>query len=492
MALPLPAQLDLEALDTYLEQARQTYEMPGLAVAVVADTGLVFAKGYGMREVHTRLSVTPRSTFGIASCSKAFTATAVALLVEEGKLGWDDRVIDYLPDFRLHDPYVTRELRVRDLLCHRTGFNTFDGDLLWYGSKYTRQEVAERIRHLPLKNSLRYRFGYSNIMFIVAGELIEAVSGQTWDAFLATRIFTPLGMDRTLTSVEDLEAGSEQALPYVHGEVFPTVNYDNAGPAASLNSNLLDLSPWVQTWLNQGEFEGNQVFSPQSYQTLTSAHTAMNPGQLALQQGTNFEAYALGWSIFDYEGQQVVEHDGGLPGYISKVSFMPEAQLGLIVLCNGMPILLHEAIRNYVYDHHLGTRNIDWVGQYHGFAQNYERYLESQKAQRAAQRIPDTQPAFDLEAYVGTYVDQMYGEAEVTLEKGELNLTLLPTAELFSGPLSHWHHDTFAWEIRDPYLPQGRITFELDAAGEISGFTIDLPNPDFHFYNLKFEKKGAE
>ena len=269
-------QVSVKELDAYIAKAVKDYETPGLAIAIIKDGQIVLNKGYGLRDLGKKDSVTANSIFGIASCSKAFTATAVGMLVDDGKLSWDDHVIDILPDFQLHDPYVTRELRVIDLLCHRAGFNTFDGDLLWYGTSYDRDEVVKRIRHLPLKNSLRYKYGYSNVMFITAGEVIEAVSGKSWDAFLKERIFTPLGMENTNTSVKDFASTTERAMPHVKGIVSPDINYDNSGPAASLNSSVNDLTKWMQFWLNGGKVGDQQLLSESSFRKITSSQTVEN------------------------------------------------------------------------------------------------------------------------------------------------------------------------------------------------------------------------
>lgn len=487
----LSAQVDYEALDTYLEEARVNFGMPGLAVAIVKEDKVVFAKGYGLRKMGGKNPVTEQSLFGVASCSKAFTATAVAMLVDDGKLNWEDRVIDHLPDFQLHDPYITRELRVRDLLCHRSGFNTFDGDLLWYASNYDRKEVVKRIRHLPIKNSLRYKYGYSNVMFITAGEVIEAVSGMSWDDFLKERIFKPLKMDHTNTSINDFKPNAERAMPHVNGAFFPyDINYDNCGPAASLNSSVSDLSQWVRFWLNQGKVGENALLTSASYREILSSQMALKASSFDNQQGINFKSYGLGWFLFDYQGKKVVEHDGGLPGYISKVAFMPEENLGVIVLTNGMPILMNEAIRNHIFDQFLGTAEVDWSKAFSAYAKNYEKYKVNQELERLGTQIKGTSPSLELKEYAGTYSDKMYGEANIEFKDGALQFSMSPTKELFNGTLAHWHYNTFQVTLKDPFLPFGLVTFEFDSEGAVSGFTIDLPNPDFHFYNLKFERVG--
>ncbi|MEZ4776366.1 MAG: serine hydrolase [Bacteroidia bacterium] len=486
--LPVLGQVDYEKLNTYLAKAVADYNVPGLAIAVVKDGEMVFSHGYGLREAGTDKVITPNSIFGIASCSKAFTATCIGMLVDEGKLKWDDRVIDYLPDFQLYDSYITRELRVRDLLCHRTGFDTFDGDLLWYGSSYDRKEIVRRIRYLPIKNSFRSQFGYSNVMFITAGEVIEAVSGMTWDEFVQKRIFEPLEMKDARTTNQDFKKKAERALPHLEGKVVGDINYDNSGPAASINASVTDLSKWLTFWLAGGKYGDKQLLSSESWQEILSAQTAQNPSNLEKQMGIHFESYALGWRLFDYGGRKVVEHDGGLPGYISKVAFIPEENLGVVILTNGMPVVLNMAIRNEVFDLFLNRPENDWAGRMLKIEKNYLNYVAGQKTEREKTQILNTQPSLAMADYSGRYEDKMYGPAEITIRDGKLFLTLLPTATLFTGELKHWHYNTFRVDIADPFLPFGLIVFEMDSQGKVTGFTIDLPNPDFNFYNLKFEK----
>lgn len=490
-SLRLTAQTtDFSKLDEYIAKAVTDYEVPGLAIAIVKGDKIVFAKGYGLREAGTDKAITPNSLFGIASCSKAFTATCIGMLVDEGKLNWDDRVVDYLPDFQLHDSYVTRELRIRDLLCHRAGFNTFDGDLLWYGTDYSRKEVVERIRHLPLKNSFRARFGYSNVMFITAGEVVEAVTGKTWDEFVKERIFSPLGMDDSNTSNRDFKKNAERALPHLKGEVVEDLNYDNSGPAASINSSVNDLGKWISMWVNEGQFGGKALISPETWREIISAHTAQNPSNFIRQQGIHFESYALGWGLFDYRGKMVVEHDGGLPGYISKVAMIPEEKMGVVLLTNGMPAVLNMALRNAVFDFMLaGEMRVDWAQSLFRVEEFVRQRGPAEEKERLESRIPKTDPSLKEKEYVGTFEDKMYGTAEVSFKKGQLTLSLLPSKEIFTGEMTHWHYNTFRVDFNDPFLPFGLVTFEFNSAGEVSGFTIDLPNPDFHFFNLHFEKK---
>ncbi len=485
---PARAQVDLAALDSYISRAVEAYHMPGLAVTIVKDDKVVFAKGYGKRDINKPAPVTENSLFGVASCSKAFTATAVAMLVDEGKIKWDDRVTDYLPDFQLNDPYVTHDMRIRDLLCHRAGFATFDGDLLWYGTTYSRAEVVHRIRELPLKHGFRSTFGYSNVMFITAGELVAKVSGMSWDQFVQTRILTPLAMTSTNTSIHSFISQADRALPHVHGAVFPEVDYDNCGPAASLNSSVNDMAQWLRFWLNKGQVNDQKLLTPASYGQMIAMQTPLNPNRFDRAKGAHFKGYGLGWFLWDYRGKQLVEHDGGLPGYISKISFIPEAKVGVVILCNGMPVLLHEALRNYIFDLYLnGTPGEDYVTDYLRVAAQVEQYEAKDKADHIAAQVKGTSPSLALEKYTGTFRDAFYGDAKISMADGKLYLVMEPSKQLFQGSLNHWHYNSFEVTLRDPYLPPGVVTFELGSKGEVTGFTIDLPNPDFNFPNLHFK-----
>ncbi|MEL6653711.1 MAG: serine hydrolase, partial [Bacteroidota bacterium] len=451
---------------------------------------MIFAEGYGFQDIETASRVSPQSLFGIASCTKAFTATAIAILVDEGKLNWDDRVIDYLPWFELHDPYVTQELRILDLLCHRSGLGTFDGDLLWYATDYSMEEVVRRIRHLPLDHGLRYQFGYQNIMYITAGLVIERITGESWGRFIQTRILAPLEMYQSTTNTEQIKGSlaANRALPHINDEVFPDIDYSNAGPTGGINSSVSDLSHWLRFWLNEGVYEGDTLISPASFRKITQAHTLLNPGYMESQGNAHYKAYGLGWFMYDYAGTQVIEHGGGLPGYLSKVVWLPEKEMGFVILTNGMTSL-YEATKLYLLDLFLGQEETDWAGTFAGLEKQMAQVKEKDKAAFEASRIKDTQPSHPLEAYAGTYTDKMYGDAVIELVDGVLQFKLVPTERMFSGKMEHWHYDSFRIRLKDPFLPPGLFVFETDSKGEVSGFRIDLPNNDLHFSNLHFVRQ---
>lgn len=480
----------IEYLDSYISKAASAYKIPALSIGIVKDGKVIMLKGYGVLKNGEKAKANEHSVYAIASLSKAFTTASLGMLVDEGKLNWDDRVIDHLPYFELHDPYVTMNMTIRDLCSHRCGLATFDGDLLWYGTDYSREEIVKRIRHLPLKQEFRSDFGYQNIMYITAGELIEAVSGQTWDEFVQERIFKPLNMDRSYTSFREIDLGDNVTYPHLKSEPIEHLSYDNSGATAAIHSNVEDLTKWLGFWLFNGIVESDTLLSTASIHEIHSQHTILSVGNFDRSNGTHFKGYGLGWFLFDYQGRKVIRHGGGLPGYISQIALVPEEDLGLIVLTNDMsslPSALMYKIIDVFTQPEMNDR--DWAGEFLEFRIKYDLRLEENKQKRIERRVRNTQPSRELAGFSGDFIDKMYGSAKIMLKEGSLWLEMTPTKDLFTAELKHWHYDTFQFRFNDPFLPEGYLTFESDADGKIKGFVIDLPNPDFHFYNLHFEKK---
>lgn len=270
----------LREIDAYAEKARQDWGLPGMAIAIVKDGKTVFAKGYGVRDINKPEKVDENTLFAVASNSKAFTTASLAILVDEGKLGWDDKVIKYLPDFQLADAYTTREMTIRDLVSHRSGFDTFSGDLLWYETTYTNDEIINRLKFLPPKTSFRSAYGYQNLMFIVAGRVLEKVSGMNWADFVRTRILTPIGMNATRTSIKDYKTGDNIAIPHNESggkglRVLPQGNVDGAAGAVRINSSVNDMAKWLRLQLGRGKFDGKQIFSEKQSWTMWQPNIAI-------------------------------------------------------------------------------------------------------------------------------------------------------------------------------------------------------------------------
>ncbi len=483
----------LKEIDAYAEKTRQDWNVPGIAIAIVKDDKVVFAKGYGVRELGKSDKVDENTLFAIASNSKAFTTASLAILIDEKKLSWDDKVVKYLPEFQLYNPYVTSELTIRDLVSHRSGLDTFSGDLLWYETTYSADEILRRVRYLKPKSSFRSQFGYQNLMFIAAGKVIERVSGKTWSQFVSERILTPLGMSRTTTSVKNLK--DNYSMPHNESggklRVLHSGNVDGASAAAGLNSSVSDVAKWLRLQLGKGKFEGNQIFSEvQAWQMhqpavllpISKAASEFNPTR-------HFNAYGLGWSLWDYHGRKVVSHGGGLDGMISQTAIMPEENLGLVVLTNS-ETGVNTIMQNKIFDTILGVPKRDWSAE---IAERTKRgkIAEAEEAKKIeASRVANTKTSLAMKEYAGNYVDQLYGDATVAEENGKLVLRFVQSPN-FVADLDHWHYDTFQikWRPSVAYnFPRGFVTFTIDKMGKTDEMKIDQPNNDFWFYELEFHR----
>jgi CubicO group peptidase (beta-lactamase class C family) len=472
----------LKGLDAYILKAMKDWELPGLAVAIVKDGKVVLAKGYGVREIGKNEPVNENTLFAIGSNTKAFTATALALLVQEKKLSWDDPVTDHLKGFQLYDPYVTRELTVRDLLSHRSGLGR-RGDALWYGQDYGREEILRRIRFLKPNSSFRSQFGYQNIMFLAAGQIIPAVSEMSWDDFIKGRIFRPLGMMRSNTSTKDLQNVDNVAAPHTkkNGKVIaiPYRNIDNIAPAGSINSSVLEMAQWHRFQLGNGKFEGKQILDPAILQVTHDPQIIMpvGPEQKKDFPSTHFVAYGFGWVLQDYRGRQIIWHNGGIDGMLSQQGFLPEENLGIVVLTNSDRNRLDSALFFRIVDAFLGEPVKDWSQTFLTQAKEFEVKGEEARKKAEESRVRNTKPSLEVTNYGGNYENEMYGTAEVKNEAGKLILYFNSKP---MGALDHWHYDTFrvnpeafgSFRFND-FLENTLVTFRLNTQGRVSGMDIE-------------------
>jgi CubicO group peptidase (beta-lactamase class C family) len=479
-------QLDLGKLNAYLAKSVVEHQVPGLSIGIVQDGEILFQQGYGVCNIDAPTRVNTSSMFGIASLSKAFTATAIGMLVDEGKLNWNDKVITHLPYFKLSDPVITQLLTVEDILCHRSGLKTFDGDLLWYGTAIPRAEILQRMHHRPIAFDFRDGFGYQNIMYIAAGEIILKVSGKTWDEFLRDRIFTPLGMNKTNTSINAYKEQSNVAMPHIDRIPQTLINYDNSGAAAALNSNVVDMQKWIGFLLNSGAVGPDTLIKAHTLRKIWQVHTPLGVSQADEERGTNFKGYGLGWFIMDYKGMKVVHHGGGLPGYITKLALVPAHNLGIIIMTNDNSSL-PTALMYTVLDMLKNTKDEakDWSAEFFEYQQKQKQNDTEKQAKVEAARVKGTKPDAPVNAFYGTYNDPYYGKATINKGKKGPVLVLEPAAALFTATLEHWQNNDFVFQFNDAFLPKGFARFEVEN-GVVTSFTIDLPNPDFHFSNLKF------
>ncbi len=495
LELPLFAQADLKTLDAYIAKARDDWQVPGMAIAIVKDDRLVFAKGYGVCEVGKPEKVDENTLFAIASNTKAFTAAALAILVDEQKLSWDDRVQSYLPYFELYDPYVSHDFRIRDLLCHRSGIRTFGGDLIWYGTCYSREQVVRRARFLKQAFPFRSGYGYSNIMFIAAGELLERATGRAWEEFIRERFLTPLGMKRTVLSVKELAGKGNVATP--HAEVdnqlrtFPWRDWNNTVPAGGIISSAADLAQWLRLQLGRGTFQGKTIFSEQQSRVMWTPHVSFVPSNRNEERNpyVRLSGYGLGWQLAAYRGQMMGHHGGAYDGMISHTAVLPDKQVGVVVLTNSTTGLANALVYK-VLDAYLGVEDRDWSGEELKREREDKRRKTEEQAQADSQRVLNTKPSLPLDNYLGTYGGPMYGDAEVRMENGKLVLVFLANPD-FTGDLTHWHFDTFEvkWRTAFPWFGKGKVQFLPDNAGRVTEMKVDVPNEDFWFDELEFKKK---
>ncbi|MGM0497614.1 MAG: serine hydrolase [Bacteroidota bacterium] len=477
---------DVSELNKIVENAYKTFEPTGLSVAIIKDDTAIIKKSFGKRSSETGKPVTNESLFNIASCTKPFTSAAIGLLVQQGKINWDDKVTDYIPELKLKNPYITSKLTIADILSHRSGLTTFTGDLLWYHTNYSNQEIIQRMEHLPIENDFRAEFGYQNNMFMIAGEIIERVSGITWSEFVSKKIFDPLQMHSTKPSNDELTENDELAYPHLNEKQVELYDFEGTKPAASIMSNITELSHWTRMLLNGGVFEGDTIINQNVLQDCFTPRTNLSVSNN--NNKTHFRAYGLGWQLFDYHGKKIIEHNGGMPGYISKTTIIPEENLGIIVLNNGFEVFVHRALLYQILDHFIQPEEEkDWIKEYKQSKSSYQKRKEKEKKQRLEDKVDGTSPSLELEKYTGTYKDKMYGEASIEMTDNKLKLTLEPADEVFTSKMKHWHHDTFRVDFKDPFLPFGLITFDFNSKGKVEGFKIDLPINDFHFNNLYFE-----
>jgi len=486
---------DLGRLDQAIAQAQKEWPVPGLAVGIVKDGRPVLLKGYGVREQGTEDPVDENTLFAIASNTKAFTAASLAMLVEEGKIDWDDPVRDHLPYFQLYDPYVSQDMRVRDLLSHRSGLGTFSGDLLWYGTSYTAEEVVRRARYLPAAGPFRASYGYSNLMFIAAGQVVESASGMDWNDFIQSRILQPLGMTRTVTSVSSLAERENVATPHKNltAGLVPLewYNWDAMAAAGGIISSVSDMSRWLRLQLDQGQISGTRLFSEESSWEMWNVQTPFRVSGAArtAEPTTHFRGYGLGWSLNDYHGRLVVSHGGGYDGMFSRVVLVPEIDLGIVVLTNSMTSV-STAIANTVLDEYLGADRREWSRTMLASWRTGREEFERRQSRFLAEREEGTRPSLALEAYAGRYGGPMYGDAVVERNGDGLVLRLLPNPDLVAD-LTHLQHDTFLLEWRNTFawFGTGAATFLLDPYGAVTEMKLDVPNDDLWFYELELKRK---
>lgn len=464
----------LAGLDEYIAKAMADWQVPGLAVAVVRNDSVIYARGFGVRELGSSAPVDEHTLFAIASTTKAMTAAAIGMLVDEGRLDWDDRVTEHLPGFRLADPYVTHELTIRDLLTHRAGLSRSDN--LWIAAPFDRAEVLRRARFLPAVNSFRSQYGYHNVMYIAAGEVVGAVSGSSWDDFLEQRLFRPLGMSRSTSRAAVVETRENVAASHTLLDGKPTAvprrNYDNIGGAGAVFSSVHDMAQWIRLHLNGGTVGGRRLISEATMRELHAPQVVIPSDSVSerLFPATNLRAYALGWVVQDYHGRKLVHHSGSINYTRTHVGMIPSERIGVVAIANLSSSNLQQAIVYRVLDALMGLPARDWSGELLALDRRSREAGEQQAAEVERTRAQGTRPSLQLDAYTGVYESDVYGELRIRLENGRLVLHYTPE---YVADLEHWHHDTFRGTWRRAGFGRTFVTFTLDRRGRVTKLELD-------------------
>ncbi|HET7620909.1 MAG TPA: serine hydrolase [Gemmatimonadaceae bacterium] len=460
---------DMAALDRYVARAARDWDVPGLAIAVVKGDSLVFAKGYGVIEQGKPARVDEHTRFAIGSTTKAMTVTALAMLADEGKLSFDDRVIDHLPNFRLHDAWATRELTIRDLLTHRTGLP--GTDLLWIFDSYPADEIFRRIRYVEPESSFRSHWEYQNVMYALAGAIVEEASGMSWADFLRKRIFEPLGMTETIPLVAELPGKPNVAVPHAEeGDSVRVVSIrttDPVAPAGSVWSSVHDMSIWMRFVLDSGRVGDKRLVKPETFREMVAPEmrAPMNEYPALQLSRPHFFSYAIGWFVQDYQGETVWMHTGSIDGMSAIIGLLPGQRAGVYVLANLDHAELRHALMYRVFDMYEGNQPRDWSAELHKLFADRGARMDAARAKRDSSRAKNTHPTLPLAKYVGTYNDSTYGNVDITLAGDALRFRFVKGD---AQPLEHLEYDSFQAKAKNTLEPDPMVSFVLDGSGGVS------------------------
>jgi CubicO group peptidase (beta-lactamase class C family) len=489
----------LADFDAYVDATRKQFDVPGIAVAIVKDGRIVLEMGSGVRKLGDPKKVDAHTQFAIASNTKAFTAASLAILADENKLDMNDRVVDRLPWFQMSDPFVTREMRIRDLLAHRSGLSLGAGDLLyWPATSYTTREVVQRLRYVPLTNSFRAEYAYDNILFAVAGLVVEEVTGKPWADFVSDRIFVPLGMTESQTHApttigpnDDIATGHAK-FDFKYLKPVGPMSWSNNPSAGGIYSSVHDLSKWLTMQLAGGTYidaagKSQRLFSEKRQAEMWSLITPIRIPEPSVPElkaaRPNFSGYGEGWFVSDYRGHKLVWHTGGWPGMVSRVTMVPDLKLGIVVLTNQESGAAFQAVTMRALDAFTDAPKTDWIAAYAAGVKKSEGNADDSMKTREAARMKGTKPSLPLDGYVGTYRDPWYGDVKVTRQGGKLVMTFTKTAQL-TGTLESWQHDTFIAHWDDRSLNgDAFVNFALDPDGKVREIRMEPVSPltDFSF-----------
>jgi CubicO group peptidase (beta-lactamase class C family) len=468
----------IKEFDTYVEKARQDWRAPGMAVAVVKDGKVILKKGYGVRELGKGEKVDTETLFSCASTTKAMTATCMGILVDEGKIKWNDLVITYLPEYQLFDPAVTRELRIRDLFTHNSGVG--NTDFLWAMMDVPTKEILNRMRLVHPSYSLRSSFIYQNVFYVAAGQVIEKVSGKPWEVFIQERIFTPLGMGRTVSKRKYIK-DTNQVKPHFEVEkkikVIDYTKDDEVGPAGSVWSSIDDMSKWMACMLDSSKYSGGRLLKAGTWTEMFKPATLVPPNEFYPTMQIikpNWTTYGLGWFQHDYKGKKINYHTGSLDGLVAIHAQLPDQKLGIYVFGNFDHAEARHALVYKAFDVFALGGITDWNKDFLTLYTGIHDKNEKEQKDFEEKRVLNTNPSLPLADYTGKYSDPLYGDLEITLSENNL---LVNVNNFVKASLQHWHYNTFRGPYEKDWYGKALANFILDVNGKVQ--KVNFEGMDF-------------
>lgn len=478
----------LDGLDEYVAKCLKAHGVPGIGVAVVQDGKVILCRGYGTKTTGSEAPVTKDTLFAIGSVSKSFTVAMIAMLIDEGKMNWDDRLRNHLPNFRTYQDALNDEITIRDCLGHRCGLARHE--LVWYGSPFKRNEILNRVRLLKPDAPIRTQFIYNNIMYLAAGEAAAKAAGKSWDEFIVERIFKPLGMTSANTSITKFKVQGDIATPHTKVKGVPTAvawrNADNMGPAGSINASAADMAEYLKFQLRKGKVGDKILIERDTFLEMHKPLTFLSKGQIELIPESKFRSYAMGWMVQDFRGTIYVEHGGNIDGMSASCAFLPEKKMGVVVLANLNGSLLPQTLGIDILDRLLGQENQEIAFQFSSLSFLNEWGLQTATEPDATKRIKDTKPSFKLEKYVGRYQDDIHPSLLVREKDGKLSVDF----NTFEMDLEHWHYDTFLGTDKTHILAKTLMTFDQSSDGDVEAIRFKpLITKEFRFKKVSDRPK---
>jgi CubicO group peptidase (beta-lactamase class C family) len=468
--------IQLDSLDLQINNLIKDFDIPGLSIGIVQNDSIIFSKGYGNLEILKERKVDENTIFGIGSISKSFTALTLGILVDEGKIDWDDKVKKYLPYFELYDPYVSDNFTIRDLLTHRSGLRDVSGGTLWYHSDYSRVELIKRLKHLLPVSGFRDKPAYQNVMYVVASEIVKEVSGMSWDNFVKTRVFDKLKMNNTTSLSTERESTNNLAKPHIWNEDFEKIvikqeKGDNLAPGGFIYSSAIDMSNYMKLMLNNGVFNKDTIVHPKIIKEIFRPQIIYPLGG---RYSNEFSSYGFGWWLTPIKGHKVIEHSGGIDGMAAQLVMIKDLNVGFIILTNETEEPSTFLLRTILLQKLIDKKSTDFYSKVKQWRDN--NLSKEKESPTIISRIENTKSSLQFETYSGKYTDRMYGDILINYTKSNKLEISFSHTPVFNGILEHWHFDTFKIDWNDIRVPDGFLTFNFNSKREILGFSIDQEN----------------